>query len=82
MSGGSHDYAYMKLEEIANSFYTEPEKPTYVEARKKVADILRLMSKVCHDIEWIDSSDYGQDEWKEVLKNLDKIKIIKSTCQN
>lgn len=75
MSGGSHDYAYSKLEEIADSFYVEPEKDSHLKCRRKVADILRLMSKICHDIEWIDSGDYGEDDWDEVEKMLDKITL-------
>lgn len=75
MSGGSHDYAYSKLDDIADSFYMEPEKDEYIKLRKKVADILRHMSKICHDIEWIDSCDYGQEDWKEVEKMLNQITL-------
>lgn len=77
MSGGSHDYAYTKLEEIADSFWVEPEKVDYEKARKKVADILKHMSKICHDIEWIDSGDYGDDDWVKVIEMLDKITLDK-----
>lgn len=77
MSGGSHDYAYFKLEEIADSFYIEPEKQSYIDCRKKVAEILKHMSKICHDIEWIDSGDYGEDDWVEVIEKLDQITLNK-----
>lgn len=75
MSGGSHDYAYQKLQAIAESFYVEPEKITYLECRKKVSKILKHMSKICHDIEWIDSCDYGEDDWANVIEMLDKITL-------
>lgn len=75
MSGGSHDYAYRKLDDVADSFDISREKIEHVEARKKVADILRHMSKICYCIEWIDSADYGEDDWKKVLEMLSKINI-------
>ena len=74
MSGGSHDYACYKLEEIADSFWQE-ETRTHLEERKKVSKILKLMSKICHDIEWIDSGDCGEDDWINIKKMLDKIKL-------
>lgn len=75
MSGGSHDYAYNKLEDIAESF--DVVEPSYKGERKKVAKILRLMSKICHDIEWIDSGDYGDEDWVKVIEMLDKITLDK-----
>ena len=72
MSGGSHDYAYQKLRDIADSFYTEQ---SHLDARKKVSKILHLMEDICHDIEWIDSGDYGEEDWKKVEEDLAKIKI-------
>ena len=76
MSGGSHDYAFRKLEDIAESFYQPPEKISHIEYRKKVYDILKIVSKACHTIEWIDSGDCGEEDWKDVKKALDKIQII------
>lgn len=75
MSGGSHDYAYSRLEDIAASFWVEREPIEQEEARKKVADILRHMAKICHDIEWIDSCDYGKEDWAKVLEMLGKITL-------
>lgn len=77
MSGGSHDYAYLKLENIADSFWVEPKPIEQEMARKKVAIILKYISKVCHDIEWIDSGDYGEEDWKKVIENLSRIEIKK-----
>ncbi len=73
MSGGSHDYAYLKLNEVADSFYYER---GHEEARKKVAEILRLMSDICHDIEWIDSGDYGDEDWKDIEEKLARINLL------
>ena len=74
MSGGSHDHAYLKLNEIAKEFFPEP--IDHLESRKKVADILERVSVICHDIEWIDSGDYGEEDWLEVDKMLDTIILL------
>lgn len=75
MSGGSHDYAFQKLEDIEESFRVY--EIGHKEERNKLADILKLVAKIAHDIEWIDSSDYGEDDWKSIKENLDKITITK-----
>lgn len=75
MSGGSHDYAYTKLNDIADSFHEEPRAENHLEARIKVVKILRLLSDICHDIEWIDSGDYGESDWEKVEKDLAKIDL-------
>ena len=75
MSGGSHDYAYSKLEDIADSFYTQYLPPSHLKQRKKIAEVLRLMAKICKDVEWIDSGDCGEDDWVEVEKMLNRINI-------
>jgi len=75
MSGGSHDYAYTKLNDIASSFYEEPQQDKHLETRKKVAKILNFMAEICHDIEWIDSGDYGEEDWQKVENELRRIFI-------
>ena len=35
-------------------------------------DYLREISKQCHDIEWIDSCDYGPEEWALIEEFLMK----------
>lgn len=71
MSGGSHDYAYLKLNEIAKEFFPDP--IDHLESRKKVADILERLGVICHNIEWIDSGDYGDEDWGGVEALLDDI---------
>lgn len=73
MSGGSHNYAYCKLNDIAADF--DYKEIGHLAARQKVAKILRLMAEICHDIEWIDSGDYGESDWVEVEKKLARIKL-------
>lgn len=51
MSGGSYDYFYFKLEEMATSI--RPITPL----RKAFCTQLLKAAKACHDIEWVDSGD-------------------------
>jgi hypothetical protein len=53
MSGGSYDYFYTKLDDMARSIrLINPERKAFVKHLKKVV-------KALHDIEWVDSCDYG-----------------------
>jgi hypothetical protein len=73
MSGSSHNYAYEKIDEAADEFQWKGYSDDHGGTRKKVYEILKMMSKICHDIEWIDSCDYGKDSWIDVEKILSKI---------
>ena len=53
MSGGSYDYAYGKIEDLANEI--RPTSPL----RKAFKTHLRKVAKAFHDIEWVDSADYS-----------------------
>lgn len=67
MSGGSYDYKYMKVEELADEIEEHSTSPT----RKAFAKHLRDVANACHDIEWVDSGDYGPgDEEKSIRKCL------------
>jgi hypothetical protein len=52
MSGGSMNYLYSKLEYDATFNQNTPE-------RRAFAKHLTLVAKALHDIEWVDSGDYG-----------------------
>lgn len=53
MSGGSYDYAYSKIEDLAEAIRpTNPLRKAFKRHLKKVAE-------ACHDIEWVDSCDSG-----------------------
>lgn len=52
MSGGSMNYLYSKLEYDANFKKDTPERLAF-------AKHLLLVAKALHDIEWVDSGDYG-----------------------
>jgi len=70
MSGGSYDYKYKELNNLADQL--SPITDEFQELRNRTAKALRGLAEVCHDIEWIDSYDYGKDDWKKVEEWLDK----------
>jgi len=63
MSGGSYDYFYSKLDDIADRIdLKNPERKAFVKHLKKVV-------KALHDIEWVDSYDYGENgEIEAIMK--------------
>jgi hypothetical protein len=52
MSGGAMNYIYSRLEYEATFTTDTPE-------RRAFAKHLKLVVKALHDIEWVDSGDYG-----------------------
>ena len=57
MSGGSYDYLYSKVEDVANRLSDISETPL----RRAFAEHLQLVASALHDIEWVDSGDMGKD---------------------
>ena len=55
MSGGSWDYVYGKVQDTAESLQHSPDA-----LRRAFGDHLSLCAKALHDIEWVDSCDYGK----------------------
>jgi hypothetical protein len=67
MSGGSYDYAYRKIEALASEIKSRAQ----TSERKAFADHLLKVAKAAHDIEWVDSCDYGVgDENKSIRECL------------
>ena len=61
MSGGSMNYLYSKLEYEANFREDTPE-------RRAFAKHLKLVAKALHDIEWVESGDYGPGDDAEAIR--------------
>lgn len=61
MSGGSMDYLYSLLEYKAEFELSSPERVAFKEHLEKVA-------KALHDIEWVDSGDYGEGAEIEAIR--------------
>lgn len=60
MSGGSMNYLYSKIEMDANFDRDTPE-------RKAFGMLLDKVIKALHDIEWVDSADYGPGDENEAI---------------
>ena len=61
MSGGSMNYLYSKLEYDANFQCDTPE-------RRAFKAHLALVAKALHDIEWVDSGDYGPGDENKAIR--------------
>ena len=75
MSGGSMNYIYSKLEYEANFRQDTPE-------RRAFAKHLNLVAKALHDIEWVDSADYGPgDENAAIRACLGDARMLQATLE-
>lgn len=54
MSGGSWDYAYSNIADIAERLTSDS-----TIKRRVLGKLVMLTSKALHDIEWVDSGDYS-----------------------
>lgn len=61
MSGGSLNYLYRRLLYDADFACDTPE-------RKAFAAHLKLVARALHDIEWVDSGDYGPGDENEAIR--------------
>lgn len=61
MSGGSMNYLYSKIEYEASFEENTPERKAFAKHLVKVA-------KALHDIEWVDSCDYGPGDDAEAIR--------------
>jgi hypothetical protein len=65
MSGGSYDYFYSRVEQMADDLNAN------TPLRQAFRTHLRKVAKACHDIEWVDSGDCGLgDEDKAIRECL------------
>ncbi|MES2355596.1 MAG: hypothetical protein V4568_14600 [Pseudomonadota bacterium] len=63
MSGGSYDYACSKMYDMSESIRGTEKDPR----RAAFAKLLKLVADAAHDVEWVDSCDYGKgDEHKAI----------------
>jgi len=77
MSGGSWDYLCYKMEDAAKNLLTE--KCIY---RRSFGDWMRLAAKAMHDIEWVDSCDYGEGDELEAIKKIVNPKDCLNICMS
>lgn len=60
MSGGSHDYAYSKVDREYVGHMHDPELDEMIEG----------LVKVLHDVEWWQSGDIGEEAYRETTKEF------------
>lgn len=57
MSGGSWEYVYERFEDVAARLRSESDP-----RRRALGRVVAKMAKAMHDIEWVDSSDFGKGD--------------------
>lgn len=62
MSGGRYSYAYARVEEMAGSLEGGADP-----LRRAFAAHLKRVAKAMHDVEWVDSGDYGAGAEREAV---------------
>lgn len=76
MSGSSYNYKYQEIETLADMMYSPSDSDfgsdKYQPIRNRMARALHEIAKQCHDIEWIDSCDYGHEDWPPISAWLKK----------
>jgi hypothetical protein len=63
MSGGSYSYFCFSISDFASEIRdteTNPKRAAFVK-------LLELVSEAAHDIEWVDSGDYGKGDENKAL---------------
>lgn len=66
MSGGSLDYVYLKVQDVADSLKSKERTP----AQRAFAKHLDLVAEALRDIEWVLSGDYGKGDEEEAIKKV------------
>lgn len=64
MSGGSYDYAYRYVDDFADKLERVAATKLHLDFVKHV----RKVAKAMHDIEWVESCDYGEGDDIEAIK--------------
>lgn len=65
MSGGSHEYAYRHVQDMADTLSGDRSP-----LRRAFAEHLKLVAAAMHDVEWVDSCDYGRDGDVEAIRKV------------
>lgn len=62
MSGGSWDYVFSKFEDVAGSLQADGRAE-----RRALGRLVLKVAKAMHDIEWVDSGDYGAGDERKAI---------------
>ena len=75
MSGGSWEYFFYKIQEVAEKLEGET-----CDHRNALGVLLNKCAKALHDIEWVDSGDYAPgDELEAIRACFDEIDVKKNS---
>ena len=64
MSGGSLDYIYHKVEDVAIKIQNKDNTPL----QRAFGEHLLKVAKALHDVEWVMSGDYGNGDDEKAIK--------------
>lgn len=64
MSGGSYDYLYCRVEDMADRIVQAGDTPE----RRRFAEHLRRVANAMHAIEWVDSCDLGRGDENAAIR--------------
>jgi len=77
MSGGSYNYAFQYVE----NFIAELDAQT--PERRAFKDHLELVRQAMHDIEWVDSCDYGRGQENDaILRCVSQSDVLNASVEN
>ncbi|MBQ8135357.1 MAG: hypothetical protein IJ192_13285 [Clostridia bacterium] len=62
MSGGSHSYIFLKIEDELVGQMEDPE----------LDDLMQDVANLAHDLEWADSGDYSKDQYFKTVAEFRK----------
>lgn len=66
MSGGSWNYLHQDIEDAARRL-VHGAHSSCVEERVALGRLLEKVARAMHDIEWVDSCDYGKGDEREAI---------------
>ena len=66
MSGGSLDYVYHKVEDVANRLQEKGNTPL----QRAFGVHLSKVAKALHDVEWVMSGDYSNGDDEKAIKDV------------
>lgn len=76
MSGGSMNYLYSTVEMNLDFELNTPERVAFYKHMQKII-------KALHDIEWVDSGDYGEgDDLEAIMDCIDKKDVLYSVVED
>lgn len=65
MSGGSYNYAFGRVQDMADTL-----ADSKIPLRRAFAKHLSDVAKAMHDIEWVDSDDYGPGDENAAIRKV------------